>query len=370
VNGDFNLQDRPYSQPPSSLLRDREVEHNPWATYSDLRRLVLHNRLLDRQPVYFASKIIFNTCLWAIGLTLTLSVRTIWLQTVIACYMAFVSTQIGFLVHDAGHQHISKTRWKNTLVGLIYTNILLGLSYSWWVAKHNQHHSKPNQSAADPDINFVLLAFSEEQAAATKAFSRFLVNHQAYFFFPLFFLEAFSLKFESWRFLMRAKSHNRLGEVLSLALHYIVFVFLLVHFLGLGRAIVFTLLYNALLGLSLGMVFVTNHVGRPILSKDVQMDFLNRQVVTARNLKAHWLTDYCFGLLGCQIEHHLFPAISRNRLRDAQQIIRPFCELHGIDYHETGVLQCYREIVWHLHNIGAATRKRIVGATNGQTSAD
>ena len=32
-----------------------------------------------------------------------------------------------------------------TCVGLIVGDLLVGLSYGWWVNEHNQHHSRPNQ---------------------------------------------------------------------------------------------------------------------------------------------------------------------------------------------------------------------------------
>ena len=31
-------------------------------------------------------------------------------------------------------------------------NLGIGLSYDWWVGKHNRHHAHPNTEGADPDI--------------------------------------------------------------------------------------------------------------------------------------------------------------------------------------------------------------------------
>jgi fatty acid desaturase len=125
--------------------------------------------------------------------------------------------------------------------------------------------------------------------------------------------------------------------------------------------VVIALVYNALFGLFLGMVFATNHLGRTLLPKNSDTDFLSRQVVTARNLRAHWLTDFCFGGRSCQIEHHLFTGLPRNKLRAAQQVVQPFCEKLGIDYHETGVVECYQEVLRHLENVSRTSRKPING---------
>jgi hypothetical protein len=47
----------------------------------------------------------------------------------------------------------------------------------------------------------------------------------------------------------------------------------------------------------------------------------------------------------------------RNKLKEAQLIIKGFCRNLDIYYHETSVLQSYREILQHLHEVGAPLRK-------------
>jgi fatty acid desaturase len=42
----------------------------------------------------------------------------------------------------------------------------IGLSYGWWVDKHNRHHPHPNQEGADPDIAASALAFTSPDAGA------------------------------------------------------------------------------------------------------------------------------------------------------------------------------------------------------------
>ena len=71
---------------------------------------------------------------------------------------------------------------------------------------------------------------------------------------------------------------------------------------------------------------------------------IRRQVLTARNIRPGWVTDYLFGALSCQIEHHLFPAMPRYSLRKAEVIVREFCRENGIPYHETGIGLAYWEV--------------------------
>lgn len=97
-----------------------------------------------------------------------------------------------------------------------------------------------------------------------------------------------------------------------------------------------------------------------MLENENDMDFLHRQALTSRNIHAHPWTDFWYGGLNYQIEHHLFPGMARNQLKQAQQLIRPFCQAHAISYHETSVLQSFREIFHYLYQIGAPLRpKRI-----------
>ena len=94
-----------------------------------------------------------------------------------------------------------------------------------------------------------------------------------------------------------------------------------------------------------------------MLEHNNQPNFLHRQVLTSRNVVAHPVTDFWYGGLNYRIEHHLFPRLPRNKLREAQPIIRGFCRDHCIVYHETSVLQSYKEILKHLHEVGAPLRE-------------
>jgi fatty acid desaturase len=335
-----------------NLVRKRLEWPGPSNRHSELQRLISERRLLERQAGYYLTQILANWGLVAVGVLMLASSRSFYFQIFIGSYMAFVSTQMAFIVHDAGHQQIAKKNSLNNLIGLVHATLVLGFSYDWWLSTHNRHHRRPNQSGCDPDIDFMLLAFSESQALEKRGLARFCVRYQAYLFFPSLLLEAFSLRFESIRFLFCHKQRQHRKEALCLAVHYTVYFFVLFHFLPPQPAITVALLHNAMFGVYLGLIFVTNHKGMPLLSEETRVDFLSHQVQTSRNLKAHWLTDYCFGGLSCQIEHHLFPKMPRNRLREAQRIVRPYCELHDVDYCEMSLLQCYREVWRYLDGVG------------------
>ena len=74
-------------------------------------------------------------------------------------------------------------------------------------------------------------------------------------------------------------------------------------------------------------------------------------MITSRNVRAGRATDFLYGGLNYQIEHHLFPAMSRNQLHRAQPIVAAFCAENGIPYCQTDVWTSYRAIFSHMRDV-------------------
>ena len=324
--------------------------------YAELKLLVKQQGLLDQQPTYYTYKILFTLSLLAVSVIFLLVVNNFELQLLNAVYMAFACAQVAFLVHDIGHRQVFRTTRKTNFNGLVVGNLLLGESWSWWVDKHNRHHGHPNQLDTDPDIAIPLLAFTEEEARNRRRFQRFMVKYQAYFVLPLELLAWLTFLIFSIRFLLERKAKHPVVEMLLMALHYVLYFGLLLSRLSIGQMILFFIIHRALLGLYLGSVAAPNHKGMLVVEKDSPIDFLRQQVLTSRNVKAHPLTDFWYGGLNYQIEHHLFPTMPRNRLKEAQHIVKAYCKQHSIPYHETGVLQSYREILGYLNEVSISIR--------------
>jgi fatty acid desaturase len=96
----------------------------------------------------------------------------------------------------------------------------------------------------------------------------------------------------------------------------------------------------------------------PILDATSRMDYLQQQVLTARNIKPNRVVDFLYGGLNYQIEHHLFPNMPRNKLSEARKIVKEFCLARSIPYHETGVMQSQREILGYLRRVSAPLRSK------------
>jgi fatty acid desaturase len=343
---------------PTPPLLKGSAPHVRTNQYAQLKRLIKHNGLLTQQPAYYAGKIVLTLSLLAPSLTFLLIFDNLWLQLLNAALLAFVFVQISLVAHDFGHRQFSVgAGWKNEGLALVLGNLLIGISQQWWIDKHNEHHSHPNQLDLDPDIDIPLVAFTEEQALSKQGIARFIVKYQAYLLFPLSLLQALSMRFSSIQFLIEKKARRPLAEAIAMGAHFVLYFGLLFSLLDAWQAVLFIAIHQGLTGLYLTSIFAPNHKGMPVLKNDSRLNFLRRQVLTSRNVTAHPLTDFWYGGLNYQIEHHLFPSMPRNKLREVQAIVKAFCRAHSIAYHETSVLQSHREILQHLHRVGAPLRE-------------
>ncbi len=326
--------------------------------YAELKQLIKQKGLLEKQPKYYSYKILFSLGLLIVGIAFLFLVKIIWLQLLDAVFLAFACGQVAFVCHDGGHRQIFNALWKNDILFLLQANILIGMSYGWWLNSHNAHHSHPNQLDMDPDISVPAICYNEGEVHSKHHIERFLVKYQAFFFFPLTMLVSMDFQRTSILFLMKHRVKYRRTEISFIVLHHILYFGLIFSLFNLWQGIVFILIHQGLLGLYLGTTFAPNHKGMPILEKNSTLDFLRRQVLTARNVTSHPFIDFYYAGLNYQVEHHLFPNMPRNNLKQAQHIVRNFCHEHSIGYYETTVVQSYREILSFLHQIGTPLRQK------------
>ena len=321
----------------------------------ELRQLVRQRGLLDKQPAYYTCKILSTLGLLALSLTILALVDTLWVQLMNAGFLGFVFAQIAFIGHDAGHRQIFRSVRNNEITGLIIC-FMLAMERTWWLDKHNRHHSNPNHLALDPDVDLPIMAFTKEQALKKKGGYRFIVKYQAFLFYPLLALEGLGLRLAGVLYILTHKIKYPVAEPLLMVGHFAAYFGLLFFLLSAWHAMLFLIIHQAVFGLIMGSVFAPNHKGMLMVGEDEELDFFRRQVLTSRNVKPHPLTDFWYGNLNYQIEHHLFPNMPRNKLREAQIVAKAFCKEHSIPYHETGIVQSQKEILQYLHQESAPLR--------------
>jgi fatty acid desaturase len=324
--------------------------------YAELSRTIKHAGLLRRRHGYYAAKIAVNAVALLTGWAVFWLVGPSWWQLLTAVFLAGVATQLAFIAHDAGHRQIFAGRRANDVVGYLHGG-LTGVSYGWWIGKHNRHHANPNKEGEDPDIQIAALSFSVEQAVSRRGFLRWTTKYQAFLFFPLLLLEGVNLHAASIKAIVKGRVSETGLEFTLLVGHIVVFLTAVFVVLPLHQAIVFTVVHQAAWGLYMGCSFAPNHKGMATIGADEKLDYLSKQVLTSRNVRGGVVTDFVLGGLNYQIEHHLFPSMPRPNLRQAQTLVRDFCDSRHIPYAQTTAMTSYREVLNHLHEVGTSLRQ-------------
>ncbi|MGB3413637.1 MAG: acyl-CoA desaturase, partial [Microbacteriaceae bacterium] len=313
------------------------------SAFSGLLKQIRGEGLLKKQTWFYYS--LFAVLVLALGGVITgfILLGDSWFQLLMAAALGIVLTQFAFIAHEASHRQIFDSGPRNDRAGRILASGVVGISYAWWMNKHSRHHANPNTVGKDPDIDFDTISFREEDAAKQRGFLRWFTQRQGYLFFPILTLEGVNLHFQSIKMLFTAPRIQRRWLELSLiALRlgaYLAVVFL---FLPLGMAFAFLGVQLAVFGVYMGASFAPNHKGMKIIPETQKIDYLQRQVLTSRNIVGgEWVTAFMGGL-NYQVEHHLFPSMPRTSLRRASAMVKQYCQEHGISYTEARLSESYR----------------------------
>ncbi|MCB9557386.1 MAG: acyl-CoA desaturase [Deltaproteobacteria bacterium] len=288
---------------------------------------------------------------WAVGayLTLILWASSWWL--VLLCMLALVLgvAAIGFNVqHDGGHHSYSSRGFANRLAALSL-DVVGGSSYVWH-HKHNiLHHTYPNISGYDDDLEaapFLRLAYHQRR----HWFHRF--QH----FYAWLIYGGLSIKWQLfddfWAVIRGRIGQHRMPRPRRIQLAFFVLGKLLFYGWALALPLILHpvhvvlplyLLCAGLLGIVLAVVFQLAHcvdqarlLEMPSGDKPIPRGFFEHQLDTTvnfanRNIVATWY----LGGLNYQIEHHLFPRVSHINYPLIAPVVRAVCDRHGVAYRET-----------------------------------
>ncbi|MEU1340166.1 acyl-CoA desaturase [Streptomyces sp. NPDC005827] len=342
----------------ATAVRPSRLRTDVGSDFAGLSRRITEAGLLRQRHGYYAVRLTVVIGLLATGWAAFAVLGDSWWQLAVAAFMALVFGQVALVAHDLAHRQVFRHRRTSAIWGRLFGNLGIGMSYGWWMNKHTRHHANPNHEELDPDVAPEILVWSTEQARNSSGLARLIGGHQAFLFFPLLTLEGFNLHVSGVRALFSPSLKSRRLEGGLLFLHMALYLSALFLVLSPGKAVAFLAVNQCLFGVYLGCAFAPNHKGMPTFTGDDRPDFLRRQVLTSRNVRGGPVTDLMLGGLNYQIEHHLFPSMPSPHLRRAQVVVRAYCEEIGVPYHETGLIQSYREALTHLHRTGEPIRRQ------------
>ena len=321
----------------------------PSEDFGVLARQIRDAGLLKRRPGYYGAKIPLTVAAFGAGFAGLFLVGNSWFALLIAAFLGLTFTQLGFVGHDAGHQEVFRSRRANRLLGFAVGNVLIGMSFGWWVPKHSAHHAHPNEIGRDPDIGDAGINLSSDgQDAGGNALTRAIERWRAPLFFPLMVLRSTGIYVLGIRRLIRERNRAAGVEGALLALHVALYLTCVFWVLSPLKAVAFIAVQQSVFSVYLGCSFAPNHKGMPIIESDSGLSFVRRQVVSSRNIAGGRFTNLLLGGLNYQIEHHLFPNMPRPNLARAQSIVRAFCLDNNLGYREDSLIGSYRQTLASL----------------------
>jgi fatty acid desaturase len=255
-----------------------------------------------------------------------------------------------YLGHDVAHNQWGlrsdrKGRWMLRAVSLAQ-----GFGSSWWVEKHELHHAFPNackvaadgtRTPIDGDIDSPpwlvwdkSLKDYNDKARETglgRALAFLLPRYQVPLFFPILSIARFNWSWQSVEVALR--DNQRLEAALCVA-HWVL-GFALAGLLAPGPFWTGWLWFigaQLIGGFILAFVFVLNHTGMEVYDAEDAKGFYDRQARSTRNTPTSAVLDFLTGGLNSQIEHHMFPSLSRRQLPKMRAVTAAAMRDCGYDY--------------------------------------
>lgn len=276
---------------------------------------------------------------------------------------------IGFnVMHDAAHGAYSEKKQVNTL--LAHTNTFMGASIFMWKQKHNVIHHTFTNTEVDDDLN-AGPAFRFHPTQSWKPLHRFQYIYALPAYGLLFFVWVWKNDFKKY---FSRKIHTTEIRMKSVWDHVIFWVGKVFHFvtmlyipcsvMGLGKGILFYVVFSAVCGFLLSIVFQLAHVVEKTIFPKINKDpneitigsWVTNQILTTSNFATNnVLLRWLVGGLNFQIEHHLFPKVSHVHYPAIQRIVQETCKEYGLPYNEYGTTK--ESVTSHLFTLKELGKK-------------
>jgi acyl-lipid Delta6-acetylenase / acyl-lipid (9-3)-desaturase len=357
--------------------------------YRDLRSKLIMMGMFKSSGWFYAYKFVSTQAIMLLAVAMVYFSTNPFVHMLSALTLGLFFQQCGWLAHDCLHHQLFRKRKYGDWAGIYWGNLMQGYSVQWWKNKHNGHHAVPNLHSStaqsqdgDPDIDTMpLLAWSLQQAQSYRelrsdgkdsAFTKFMIRHQAFFYFPILLIARLSWLNESFKtaFGLGAATANAALEMKvkglqypllekgCILLHY-AWVFALSSGFGtwsLPYSCAYFMLATCSCGLFLAVVFGLGHNGMATYDADARPDFWKLQVTTTRNVTGghgvpQAFVDWFCGGLQYQVDHHLFPTIPRHNLKKTHGLVTSFCKEWGVRYHEADLVDGTIEVLKHLAHV-------------------
>jgi delta8-fatty-acid desaturase len=278
-----------------------------------------------------------------------------------------------FSAHDAGHRGITGNFVYDTLIGCFIADFCCGLSLGWWKSSHNVHHLVTNMPEHDPDIQNIPL-FSNSPTYIKGVFSTYynfnfiwdgacaaILPYQKYIYYPIMAFARFNLYMLSWLHLVSPRA-AQLGS--AWWTRWVEIAFMLCYWAIFGYALVWKTLpdwqtrvlfvvISHMSTMVLHVQITLSHWGMPTSDHGPMESFPQRQLRTTMDVDCPTWLDWFHGGLQFQAVHHLFPRLPRHNLREAQGLVREFCDRTNMTYNYLSFTKGNKVVLSRLQEISS-----------------
>ncbi|XP_002131801.2 uncharacterized protein LOC100181774 [Ciona intestinalis] len=250
--------------------------------------------------------------------------------------LALFWQQSGILMHDFMHSQGFRRRKWDEKIGVFFGTFCFGISARWWKDEHIIHHSFTNTVCyetgfVDPQAHEDVWAQNEKLFPWHKdRFSAYLVKIQHFLFFPLAVCAGrIGITVDS------LLKENRRDVWVAWFGHVCWVAILLSQFSTIGGA-ASVYITAALIQGVLHIQLILNHYCKRFYTKEEHhsMDYYRAMIEANLNITCPVWMDWFHGGLNFHHEHHCFPRLPRNRMREVSAMIKKICKKHAVFYDE------------------------------------
>lgn len=241
------------------------------------------------------------------------------------CLTGLAMTNAGWIGHDYIHgvdKFTDKMRMFVAVAG--------GLGPTWWSDKHNKHHALTNEMGVDEDVATDPFLFPwapdpEHDSPLRK------IQHWI-FFIPFSFLFAL-WRIDTMKVVISAVEEKRpaaKNELYALLAHYFIMMSLLPFNVWIPAVLIS--------GLMSAIIVTPTHQSEDMFA-EYQPDFVVAQFQSTRNaVTTNPFSEWLWGGMQYQLEHHLFPSMPRSKYPSLRPILMKFAEENNVPggYRESG----------------------------------
>jgi len=265
----------------------------------------------------------------------------------------------GWIQHEGGHNSLSSVMWIDKRIQEITIGFGLLTSGGMWNSMHNKHHTCPQKTKHDMDLDTMpLVAFYFGAAHDTKRGINLLwMRFQKYTFLPITsggFVMLFWLYYLHPRKIIRDKAFVNgfmmlLGHGVRTGLVKAMWPgvsWLVAYFYG-------PLLSSWFAGMYLFGHFSTSHTFLPVVGEKENKNWVRYALEHTIDISPdNFLVSWIMGYLNCQVVHHLYPNMQQYRGPEVSRRLKAFCKKWELNYQVIGYFEAWSRMFSNLGEVG------------------